>query len=128
MPVNLPPENWVAKIRSADFHGRPLLAAFALANAAFLAYTIVAFIGLRESWDDLALAVTAAGARPAPARARRLTTDRARRSGAGSAAEGVEPLQRNPGVRGDGDPPSSGDLQQEGHLAVPHDVGIQRVG
>src|SRR5438132_13882979 len=120
MPVNLPPENWVAKIRSADFHGRPLLAAFALANAAFLAYTIVAFIGLRESWDDLALAVTAAGARPAPARARRLTTDRARRSGAGSAAEGVEPLQTNLGVRGDGDPRRAWAICSRKVISPPH--------
>ena len=56
-------------------HGRPLLAAFALANAAFLAYAMVAFIGLRESWDDLALAATAAGSCPASARPRPLSPD-----------------------------------------------------
>jgi len=34
-------------------HGRPLHAAFALINAAFLAYAIIRFIGLAESWQDL---------------------------------------------------------------------------
>jgi hypothetical protein len=48
---------------------------FALANAAFLAYAMVAFIGLRESWDDLTLAVTATGSGPASARPRPLSPD-----------------------------------------------------
>jgi len=38
-------------------HQRPLHACFALANAAFLAYAIVRFIGLRESWSDLSIAL-----------------------------------------------------------------------
>ncbi len=35
-------------------HGRPLHAGFALVNAAFLAYAIGSFIGLRATWQDLA--------------------------------------------------------------------------
>jgi hypothetical protein len=60
--------HWLLGTVFEYLHGRPHLAAFALVNAAFLAYAMVAFIGLQESWDDLALAVTAAGSRPAPAR------------------------------------------------------------
>jgi cellulose synthase/poly-beta-1,6-N-acetylglucosamine synthase-like glycosyltransferase len=42
-------------------HGRPLHAGFALLNAAFLAYAIACFIGLRESWQDLAARAAGAG-------------------------------------------------------------------
>jgi cellulose synthase/poly-beta-1,6-N-acetylglucosamine synthase-like glycosyltransferase len=45
-------------------HGRPLHAVFALVNAAFLAYAIDRFIGLRETWADLMTRVTGAGLRP----------------------------------------------------------------
>jgi len=37
-------------------HGHPWRAAFALANAGFLAYAITRFIGLRDSWEDFSLA------------------------------------------------------------------------
>jgi cellulose synthase/poly-beta-1,6-N-acetylglucosamine synthase-like glycosyltransferase len=67
--------HWLLGTVLEYFHGRPFLAAFALANAAFLAYALVAFIGLRESWQDLALAVTAAGSGSAPARPRPLSPD-----------------------------------------------------
>jgi cellulose synthase/poly-beta-1,6-N-acetylglucosamine synthase-like glycosyltransferase len=49
-------------------HGRPLHAGFALVNAAFLAYAIAYFIGLRESWQDLAARI----ARASLTRGRRL--------------------------------------------------------
>jgi cellulose synthase (UDP-forming) len=42
-------------------HGRSLHAGFALANAAFLAYAIVRFIGIRESLTDLAMVVQRGG-------------------------------------------------------------------
>ena len=67
--------HWLLGTVFEYLHGRPLHAAFALANAAFLAYAIVTFIGLRESWDDLALAVTAAGSISAPAGPRPLSPD-----------------------------------------------------
>jgi cellulose synthase/poly-beta-1,6-N-acetylglucosamine synthase-like glycosyltransferase len=67
--------HWLLGTVLEYLHGRPLLAVFALANAAFLAYAMVAFIGLRESWDDLTLAVTATGSGPASARPRPLSPD-----------------------------------------------------
>jgi cellulose synthase/poly-beta-1,6-N-acetylglucosamine synthase-like glycosyltransferase len=46
--------HWVVGMVFELVHGRPLHAGFALVNAAFLAYAIACFIGLRESWQDLA--------------------------------------------------------------------------
>ncbi len=45
--------HWVVGMVVEFRHGRPLHAAFALINAAFLAYAITRFIGLAESWQDL---------------------------------------------------------------------------
>jgi len=46
--------HWVVGMVVEFRHGRPLHAAFALINASFLAYAIARFIGLAESWQDLA--------------------------------------------------------------------------
>ena len=43
---------WLARMVFEIVRDRPLHAWFAFANAAFLAYAIVRFIGLRESWID----------------------------------------------------------------------------
>jgi len=48
--------HWVVGAFFEFIHRRPLHAAFALANAGFLAYAIVRFIGVRESWSDLSRA------------------------------------------------------------------------
>ncbi len=48
--------HWLVGAFVEFVHERPLHACFALANAGFLAYAIVRFIGLRESWSDLSLA------------------------------------------------------------------------
>jgi cellulose synthase/poly-beta-1,6-N-acetylglucosamine synthase-like glycosyltransferase len=61
---------WVAGAVFEFLHHRPLHAWFALGNAAFLAYAILCFIGLRESWSDFATAtgIGAVGAGPSSAR------------------------------------------------------------
>jgi hypothetical protein len=46
--------NWLAGIVYELLRGRPLHAGFAFANAAFLAYAIVHFIGPRECWSNFA--------------------------------------------------------------------------
>ncbi len=46
--------HWLVGTVFEFMHGRPLHASFALINAAFLAYAITRFVGLRESWKDLA--------------------------------------------------------------------------
>ncbi len=46
--------NWLAGMVYELLRGRPLHAGFAFANAAFLAYAIVHFIGPRECWSDFA--------------------------------------------------------------------------
>lgn len=48
--------HWLAGAVFEFVHRRPLHACFALANAGFLAYAIIRFIGLRESWSDLSRA------------------------------------------------------------------------
>jgi cellulose synthase/poly-beta-1,6-N-acetylglucosamine synthase-like glycosyltransferase len=58
--------HWLVGAGFEFLHGRPLHGCFALANAGFLAYAIVRFIGLRESWTDLSLAL-GLGRRRAPA-------------------------------------------------------------
>jgi cellulose synthase (UDP-forming) len=52
--------HWVVGMVVEFRHGRPLHAGFALINAAFLAYAIARFIGLPESWQDLAAMETVA--------------------------------------------------------------------
>lgn len=52
--------HWVVGMVFELVHGRPLHAGFALVNAAFLAYAIAYFIGLRESWQDLAARIAGA--------------------------------------------------------------------
>ena len=51
---------WLLGMAYEFTYGRALHGWFALANAAFLAYAIVRFIGLRESWTDLAMITLAA--------------------------------------------------------------------
>jgi cellulose synthase (UDP-forming) len=53
--------HWLVGTAFEFMHGRPLHASFALINAAFLAYAITRFVGLRESWKDLAAATGIAG-------------------------------------------------------------------
>lgn len=48
---------WLAGAVYEYVHGRPLHAGFALVNAGFLAYAVHRFIGVRESWRDLRLAL-----------------------------------------------------------------------
>ncbi len=48
--------HWLLGAIVDALHGRPAHAAFAAANAGFLAYGIVRFVGLRESWADLRVA------------------------------------------------------------------------
>jgi cellulose synthase/poly-beta-1,6-N-acetylglucosamine synthase-like glycosyltransferase len=53
--------HWLVGTIFEFVHGRPLHACFALINAAFVAYAITRFIGLRESWKDLAAITGIAG-------------------------------------------------------------------
>jgi hypothetical protein len=48
---------WVLGTVYEFSQGRVWHAGLALANAAFLAYAVVRFIGLRECWTDFAMAV-----------------------------------------------------------------------
>jgi len=66
---------WLVGAVFEYLHGRPLHAAFALANATFLGYAIVAFIGLRETWHDLGLAIRVGPWQRALARPRPLSHD-----------------------------------------------------
>jgi cellulose synthase (UDP-forming) len=62
---------WLLGMAYEFAYGRPLHAWFALCNATLLAYAIVRFIGLRESWTDLVTTVRT------PRLARRGTTGKA---------------------------------------------------
>ena len=69
---------WLLGMTYEFAYGRALHGWFALSNAVFLAYAIVRFIGLRESWADLAMIITTARLAPrgmAAKAARRLESD-----------------------------------------------------
>ena len=72
--------HWVVGMVVEFRHGRPLHAAFALINAAFLAYAIIRFIGLAESWQDLGAMRTGARVGRRITRWTRVTIAQAQRS------------------------------------------------
>jgi cellulose synthase/poly-beta-1,6-N-acetylglucosamine synthase-like glycosyltransferase len=74
--------------------GRPLLSAFALFNAACLMYGIARFIGVREAWQDLCLALPRGAARPATAGGGLSDEDTTVSSEDASLAEPVESSRR----------------------------------